>query len=336
VDAHGGLPQAALRVADELPEFLRSSERQNSEAEENAACPLTDWDGQTGFLRYGVMPEKRGVYRLGPVRLETTDPLGLFSFAAILPEESEVVVHPTPIPARNLVIGGEGMYGVRERDGKTRRGEGMEFHGVREYRQGDALRRVHWPTTARTGRLAVVEFERAYQQDVVIGLDLSEGTDYGSGRETTLEYAVKVAATLTARTLAAGGGVTLITQNDRAVVKPREGDPDAARFRLFDLLARVEANANTSLGDALHGARLADGSHYAILTARGDPRLSGYLANRVRHGDTVRVCFFEPASFGGPNVMSPAVAGGELRVIGREDSPWADGGKRLEFLLRES
>jgi uncharacterized protein (DUF58 family) len=337
IEAHGGLPQAALRVADELPEFLTPTDDiPDEETPDTAARPLTEWDGHRGLLRYGVLPEKRGVYQLGPVRLETTDPLGLFSFAAVLPEVSELVVHPVPIPSRNLVVGGEGMYGIRERDGKTRRGDGMDFHGVREYRQGDALRRVHWPTTARTGRLAVVEFERAYQQDVVIGLDLAEGTVFGSGRETTLEYAIKVAATLASRTLVAGGGVTLITQNGRAVVKPREGDPDASRFLLFDLLARAEATANTSLGDALHAARLEDGSHYVILTSRGDPRLSGYLTTRVRHGDSVRIYFFEPASFGGPNVMSPAVVGGELRVVGREHSPWTEGGKQLEFVLRES
>ena len=46
---------------------------------------------------------------------------------------------------------------------------------------------------------------------------------------------------ITERTLRAGGGVTLITQDERVVVQPRETDPQAARFRLFDALARVRA-----------------------------------------------------------------------------------------------
>jgi uncharacterized protein (DUF58 family) len=340
VEAQGGLPQAAIRVADIAPEFLQATELTDEVGGERPlnteiALPLDFWDGKSGERSYGLLPLKRGVYALGPARLETTDPLGLFSFSANLPVDSEVVVHPEPILARDQAVGGEGTFGIRERDGKTRRGEGMDFHGVREYRSGDALRRVHWPTTARTGKLAVVEFERAYQQDVVIGLDLAAGTDYGVGRDTTLEYAVKVAATLVARTLLAGGGVTLITQQHKAVVKPREGDPDASRFMLFDILARVQADAETSLGDALHAVRLTEGTHYTILTSHGDPRLSAFLSTRIRHGDSVQIYFFEPFSFGGQSVPSPAVAGADLRVIEKQHSPWENGGKQLEYLLRE-
>lgn len=334
ISARGGLPQAALRVADALPRFLEPADDIATPA--NAALPLDDWDGRDGERTYFVVPEKRGVYAFGPARLETTDPLGLFTFSAQLPVSSEVVVHPQPIPARDSAVGGEGTYGLRDRDGKTRRGEGMDFHGVREYRPGDALRRVHWPTTARTGQLAVVEFERAYQQDVVIGLDLSRGTEWGEGRNTTLEYAVKIAATIASRTLSAGGGVLLVTQYGRAQVKPRESDPEAAKYRLFDLLARAQADAETSLGDALNAARHSEGTHYAVLTAHGDPRLTAYLTNRVRHGDSVQVFFIEPSSFGGPTATSPAVTGGDLCVVEKRHSPWDNGGRALEYLLRET
>jgi len=86
----------------------------------------------------------------------------------------------------------------------------------------------------------------------------------------------------------------------------------------------------------LQAARIGEGAHYAILTSGGDLNLAAYLSNRVSHGDSVRVYFFEPTSFGGPQVSSPAVAGGELRIIEREHSPWKNGGKLLEYQLRES
>lgn len=329
VTAEGGLPQASLRIADTLPPELSPVD-----IEANAVT-LDMWDGKTGTRSYKLEPTKRGVYRIGPVRIVTTDPLGLFLFGAALDASTELVVHPTPVPTRDSPVGGEGIYGVRERDGKTRRGDGMDFHGVREYREGDALRRVHWPTTARTGRLAVVEFERAFQRDIVIGLDLTRGTEHGKGRETTLEYAVKAAATLATRTLAAGGGVTLVTQMGTAVIRFGDSDPAAGRFRLFDLLARVQAVHDRSLAESLQAARPGEGSHFVILTSWGDPRLTAYLTNRVHHGETVRVFFFEPASFGGPRMSSPAVAGGELRVIQREHSPWEAGGNGLEHHLRD-
>ena len=327
VTAEGGISQVSLRVADTLPPELPSADGGQED------CPLDHWDGRSGERVYWVEPTRRGVYRIGPARAVTTDPLGLFSFGASLDATTELVVHPTPLPSRDLGTGGEGIFGVRERDGKTRRGEGMDFHGVREYRPGDALRRVHWPTTARTGQLAVVEFERAYQQDVVIALDITRGTDHGQGRETTLEYAIKAAATLTDRTLRAGGGVTLVTQAGRVDVSPQGPDPEAGRFRVFDQLARLRADAEDGLAEALQAARLPGRTSLVVLTAWGDPRLTANLTERVRRGDTVRVLFFEPASFGGPRVMSPAVAGGELRVFRREHSPWQAGGKDFEYLL---
>lgn len=330
VDANGGLPQAGLMVADTIPADLRAT------GDRSELQPMETWDGARGSTVYVVEPQKRGVYRLGPTRIETTDPLGLFGFEAQTEKTTELVVHPTPLLSDDSAVGGEGMYGTRERDGKTRRGEGMDFHGVREYQQGDALRRVHWPTTARTGKLAVVEFERAYQQDIVIGLDLARGSHVGEGRENTLEYAVKVAATLSERTLSAGGGVTLVTQGGRVSVRPKESDPVAARFRLLDLLAHAEADSDTSLGDALRANKSGDGTHYAILTANGDPRLTTFLTERIRRGDSVRVYYFEPQSFGGASAMSPAVAGGELRIVRCENSPWTEGGRSLAYLLRES
>ncbi|MDX1931874.1 MAG: DUF58 domain-containing protein [Capsulimonadales bacterium] len=335
--AEGGLPQAAMRLGDETPRFLTPTDSDIlARRRDMTARPLDVWDGTSGSLKYALVPEKRGVYRIGPAHLETTDPLGLFTFTADLPVLSEITVLPEPIPARDTVIGGEGTFGLRERDGKTRRGEGLEFHGVREYRPGDPLRRVHWRTTARTGRLAVVEYERAYQQDIVLVLDLAKGTEYGEGRNTTLEFAVKVAATLASRTLTAGGGVTLIAQTGTVVVKPREGDPDASRFRLFDFLARVRSDAETSIGDVLQAARPGDGSHFVVLTAQGDPTLIGVLGNRIQRGDEVTVYFFEPGSFGGPSVLSPAIAGAKLRVVTAQHSPWEDGGRNLEYLLREN
>jgi uncharacterized protein (DUF58 family) len=333
IGTRNGLPQTALQIADTVPADLAPG---GDAKPFETTRPLDIWDGIQGEQTYFIEAQRRGVFTLGPVKLETTDPLGLFVFNASVNCRTEIVVHPEPLFARDRTVGGEGSYGIRERDGKTRKGEGMEFHGVREYQTGDELRRIHWRTTARTGKLAVVEFERAYQQNIVIALDLARGSEFGKGRETTLEYAVKVAATLADRTLKAGGGVTLITQMTRLTVRPREGDPAAAHFRLFDILARAKADADTSLAASVRTARLGEGTHYAVLTSGGDPQLTACLANRVTHGDSVRVYFFEPSSFGGPQVTSPAVAGADLRVIERQHSPWEEGGKRLEYLLRET
>ena len=340
--ATGGLPLASLRIGDTLPAGMTFWSGGDAGAAavpgDEQATPLLaldEWDGETGGRTYHVAASRRGVYRFGPARLVTTDPLGLFTFVAPVPGTTQIVVHPTPIPAIDSLYGGAGVQGIRESDGKSVRGDGMDFHGVREYRQGDALRRVHWPTTARTGTLAVVEWERAYERDLIIGLDAARGTHHGAGRDTTLEYAIKVAATLVDRALASGGGVLLVTQSGRAHIRPGDSDKAVGRFRLLDLLARAEANAATPLAEALAAARPAPGSHFVILTACGDGRLSVYLSERMaRDNDSAEILFFEPSSFGGPRATSPAVAGAPLCVITREHSPWREGGRELAYLFR--
>ena len=327
VVASGGLPQAALQVGDQLPKRLHRTD--------GFLGALEDWDGHIGSRRYIVEPEVRGVYKIGPTRLEMTDPLGLFRFEADLGDATELVVHPTPLLAGNALAGGGGSWGLRERDGNLRRGEGMEFHGVREYQQGDPLRRVHWRTSARTGRLAVVEYESAYQQNLIVALDLAKGTTFGEGRETTLEYAVKIAATLCHRTMLAGGGLTLISQNFRVDIPPQLADKEAGRFQVMDTLAHAVADSDVSLGETLAAAGFEWGSSYAVLTSGDDDLLRAHLIERTRFEDDITVYFLEPVSFGGPMKQTPAIPKARLRVVERDHSPWLDGGKRLEKLLHD-
>ena len=328
VEATGRFPAMALEVDDVLPTTLRRTDPEQVRKPES-------WDGHRGTLTYTIEPLLRGVHSVGPAQIETTDPLGLFTFSADLTPATVVVVHPSPIPIRVAQSGGEGRFGVREREGKAQRGDGLEFHGVREYHAGDSLRRVHWRTTARTGRLAVVEFEKAFEQDLVLALDLRLNTHFGTGREATLEYAIKIAATLADRTVARGGGVTLHTQAGSATIDARTNDPEAARFRLFDLLARVQPTAEQSLVTTLSAQQLRPGSRLVLLTAAGDPALDTWLTRRLGLGDNLEVFFLNPVNFGGPAVSPPGIPGSLLTVVEKKHSPWEEGGKSLESLLRE-
>lgn len=329
LQAGGHFPATAMEIDEVLPATLRR-------LDESASRKPEQWDGTQGTLTYRVEPLLRGIHSLGPARVETTDPLGLFTFSADLAPPTEIVVHPTPIPLRRGQSGGEGRFGIRERDGKAQRGEGLEFHGVREYHPGDSLRRVHWRTSARTGRLAVVEFERAFEQDLVLAIDLQKDTHVGVGRESTLEYAIKIAATLADRTVARGGGVALHTQQGSTVLAARSNDPEAARFQLFDLLARLQAASETTLAALLSSKTLAPGSRIALLTAQFDPALSAWIASRMALGDTIEVYYLSPGSFGAPSAPPPGFPSRLLKIVEKHHSPWEEGGKYLEQLLRDS
>src|SRR5437016_13423600 len=101
------------------------------------------------------------------------------------------------------------------------RGEGSEFYGIREYHPGDPLRRVHWRSSARMGRLAVVEYEHDVSVDLTLVLDARRGSDVGFGSETALEMAVTVAASLARLVLERGNRCRLAIPG---VPVPRRAD----------------------------------------------------------------------------------------------------------------
>src|SRR5690606_32678380 len=73
--------------------------------------------------------------------------------------------------------------------------------GVRDYVWGDSFNRIHWRSTARTGKLMVKEFELDPFSEMHILLDMEGRHHRGRGDESTEEYAVKIAASLAQRFL---------------------------------------------------------------------------------------------------------------------------------------
>ncbi|MEZ4583308.1 MAG: DUF58 domain-containing protein [Caldilineaceae bacterium] len=95
-------------------------------------------------------------YRLGPMTIQSGDPLGVFNVTQELPQTSYLVVYPLAVdltsfePSISDLAGGEARH---------RRTYQMTTNaaGVRDYYPGDSLNRIHWPTTARMRRLMTKE-----------------------------------------------------------------------------------------------------------------------------------------------------------------------------------
>jgi uncharacterized protein (DUF58 family) len=96
---------------------------------------------------------RRGVLRVGPVGLRTTDPFGLFSRFRQLGGETLVHVHPAAHPLAPLPSARAGSPDGLPVDSKS--DDGVTFHALREYVPGDDPRRLHWRSSARAGTLLV-------------------------------------------------------------------------------------------------------------------------------------------------------------------------------------
>jgi uncharacterized protein (DUF58 family) len=123
-------------------------------------------------LRYQVRPTARGEARFGRAEARLASPLALWQVTRRAGEEAPVRVYPNfQALARYTLLATDnrlsqiGVHQVR------RRGEGTEFHQLREYREGDPQRAIDWKATARTGRLIAREYEEDKDQRVLLVID---------------------------------------------------------------------------------------------------------------------------------------------------------------------
>lgn len=141
---------------------------------------------------------ERGRYRLGPLRLSTTFPFGLFSRTISAGPCETLIV----LPRLGRLTEGWAMRRIETFAGSQRRnrpGPEGDFYGVRPWRPGDGRRLIHWRSSARLGQLVVRQFERPRTRDVAVVLDLWQSSDHPSAEEArNVELAVSFAATVLA------------------------------------------------------------------------------------------------------------------------------------------
>ena len=122
-----------------------------------------------GGINLGPLP--RGVFELSDPRVVFGDLLGLVTVTPrVVSEHVTVVVRPR-LTALDGLFSDAGRAAGDGRRVLLRRTAGFDFHSVREYEQGESLRRVHWPTSARRGQLMVKELEDTAHDGVVVILD---------------------------------------------------------------------------------------------------------------------------------------------------------------------
>lgn len=197
---------------------------------------------------------KRGEYRVGPLAIMSSYPLGI-STAKKEMKGSEVpfLVYPEVFAIASLPLMSGSAAPMSGVEAASKAGGSEEFFGTREYRQGDSLRYIHWPSTARHSQLIVKEFEIRASVEVTIVIDLHKDSDRGKGRETTLEYAVKIAASTAKYALDRGHSVQLVCYGKTDQIIPAAGGN--SQFALIlETLAKVSADGTVSYANAVNRA----------------------------------------------------------------------------------
>jgi len=209
---------------------------------------------------------RRGHFRIEPLQIRTGDPFGFFEASASVGQGIALVVYPRveKLPLWRLPAAGiEGSHAAPER---TLQATPLATT-VRPYAPGDAFNRIHWRSTARHGEIQVKEFELEQTADAWIFLDLERSAQAGRGEDSTVEVAVRIAASVADKALLENRSVGMTVNAHRQAILPADRG-GRQHLKIMQLLAAVEGDGATPLAESLVAAagRLRRGMTAIVIT----------------------------------------------------------------------
>lgn len=188
---------------------------------------------------------RRGQYKLSCMGLSTRFPFYLGKAYRDVPQEDKLIVWPR-LGRLKLDLLARGAVEVSDAAPSAVGRGSDEFFGLREYRQGDSLRWIHWKRSAATGGLVVREMSKPRPEVLYVVLDtllVGEGEVEREAREKR----IRLAATLIENVFRREYRIGLALAMHGRVVATLAQAARGQRRELFDLLAEVDDNRDTPL-----------------------------------------------------------------------------------------
>ena len=213
---------------------------------------------------------------------------------------------------------------------------GFDIHSVRDYERGESLRKVHWKSTARRGKLMVKELEDAPRDETAVLLDASAGNVAGTPPDSSFDMQVRAAGSILAAHARRGRRAVLVV-NSAAREHQQVRAEDADWHRALELLAAAEPTgetpASTLLSEETSPASRA--LEVTVVTAHLTPALVDRLVQRSLNRRGVAVVYVDAPTFAGgaetvePGLLRLQAAGVPVAVLRRGDDLGAQLGGRV-------
>ena len=267
--------------------------------------------------RYVLRALPRGRYAYEASQAIVEDPFGLARVEIPLSAGGALLVYPRLVELATL-FSDAGAAGIDGRGRLLRRPSGFDLHSVREYQEGESLRRVHWRSTAKRGQLMVKELEDEPRDEVAVLLDSSADAVAGTPPDSSFDAQVRAAGSIlrvhARRGRRAGLVVTSLGRDAHRV-----GSDDGDWTRALELLAAAEPGPSVPIGALLQedGAGAAGRAlDLTIVTARVDADLVERLGRRALGGRPASLVLVDAPSWNGgrPRGVDPKTAAALLRL----------------------
>ena len=318
------LPLAWLRIEDELPErvtLLKGKATQTLDDRVTLTNVFPIGMYRRVRRRFPMKCSERGAFIFGPTRLSSGDLFGFFRRQKTVGQLDYLLVYPRLVPLEKLGIVSHQLFGdIRLKQHLFQ--DPVLTAGVREYLPGDSLKRIHWKSTARLGRLQTKIYEPTTTVDISIFLDVRtlKAPLWGSSYQLQ-ELGIITAASIAQYALKAGFRVGLYVNQ---VTRFSEGMLNVPPSRHPDQLERIlEGMAQLHQVETIPMVRyvrqeagtLPWGSTLVLVSAQPDESLMAALLDLKRVGRSVTL-----VTIGGTEKELEAIRDGHIPVFNVSDA----------------
>ncbi|MCX2743987.1 DUF58 domain-containing protein [Mangrovivirga sp. M17] len=146
---------------------------------------------------YSLHIVERGKYEFGDLRLFVNSPLKLFTKRITLPLSETVPAYPSVIDLKKYNLHSIQSLQMFEGIKRIRRiGQSTEFEQIKDYVQGDEIKKINWKATGRTGKLKVNHYEEEKSQQIYSIIDRSRAMYMPFNKMSLTDYAVNASLIL--------------------------------------------------------------------------------------------------------------------------------------------
>jgi len=317
------LPLAWLRIEDELPERVtllkgKATQTMDDRVTLNNIFPIGMY--RRVKRRFPIKCDQRGVFYFGPTRIRSGDLFGFFRRELLIDKLDYLLVYPRLVPLEKLGIISQQLFGdIRLKQHLFQ--DPVLTAGVREYRSGDSLKRIHWKSTARIGELQTKLYEPTTTVDISLFLDVRtlKAPLWGSSYQLQ-ELGIITAASVAEAALKSGFRVGLyvnqVTRFSQGMLTvPPSRHPDQLEH-ILEGLAQLHQTETIPMVKYIRqeSRSLPWGSTLLVISAQPDESLMAALLDLKRVGRSITL-----VTIGGTKESLEAIPTGHIHVFNVSD-----------------
>ena len=245
---------------------------------------------------------------MGPVEISTTDLLGIYRAKTLHGTPENIMIYPKIHDLTNFQIGNSDITN----EGMARRKSNIlspHASSVREYAYGDSLSRIHWRSTARSGRLMSKEFDVGTNNEIMILNDLDDSVHAGELDQSSFELSISLVASLCKKYSRSNTPIGFLSHGkERYHLPPSTG---TSHFnRSMEILTRAQSGDDKKLQQILDENRNLWVTHTSIIIITPSTNIEWVIALSAlsRFNIDITVILIDPVSFSGKGDQTPVIS----------------------------